>query len=205
MLLNNIDRGKCLGCYEVNRAEYIKPCMYGCESWTVKKAECWRIDAVVLEKTLESPLDCKKIQPVHPKGNQSLIFIGRTDAEAETPILWPLDAKYWLTATDPDAGKDWRKAGEGDDRGWDGWISSPTRWTWVWVRSGNWCWTGKPGMLQSTGSQRLRHNRATELNWCMPYDFKVVRTYHYNFLQCFLLLWVGCLLQLPFLSYNTGI
>ena len=67
--------------------------MYGCESWTIKKAEHRRIDAVVLEKTLESPLDCKEIQPVHPKGDQSWEFIGRTDVEAETPILWPPDAK----------------------------------------------------------------------------------------------------------------
>ena len=69
--------------------------MYGCESWTVKKAEHQRIDAfeVWLEKTLVSPLDCKEIQPVHPKGNQSWVFIGRTDAEAETPIFWPPDAK----------------------------------------------------------------------------------------------------------------
>jgi len=71
--------------------------MYGCESWTIKKAECRRIDAfelcVVLEKTLESPLDCKEIQPVHPKGDQSWVFSGRTDSEAETPILWPPDAE----------------------------------------------------------------------------------------------------------------
>ena len=69
--------------------------MYGCESWTIKKAERQRIDAFehVLEKTLESPLDCKEIQPVHPKGDQSWVFIGRTDVEAETPVLWPLDAK----------------------------------------------------------------------------------------------------------------
>ena len=70
--------------------------MYGCESWTVKKAECRRIDAfelVVLEKTLESPLDCREIQPVHSKGDQSWVFIGRTDVEAETPTLWPPDAK----------------------------------------------------------------------------------------------------------------
>ena len=69
--------------------------MYGCESWTVKKAECRRIDAfeLVLEKTLESPLDCKEIQPVHSEGDQSWVFIGRTDAEAETPILWPPHAK----------------------------------------------------------------------------------------------------------------
>jgi len=85
--------------------------MYGYESWTIKKAECWRIDAfdVVLQKTLVSPLNCKEIQPVHPKGNQSWIFIGRTDVEAETPILWPPDAKSWLIWKDPDAGKDWRQ------------------------------------------------------------------------------------------------
>ena len=70
--------------------------MYGCESWTIKKAECQRIDAFelcVLEKTLESPMNCKEIQPVHPKGNQASIFIGRNDAEAETPVFWPPDAK----------------------------------------------------------------------------------------------------------------
>ena len=75
------------------------------ESWAPKN---WCFWTVVLEKTLESPLDCKEIQPVHPKGNQSWIFIGRTDAEAKTPILWPPDAKNWLTGKDPDAGKDWR-------------------------------------------------------------------------------------------------
>ena len=82
--------------------------MYGCESWTVKKAECQRIDAfwaVVLEKTLESPLDCKEIQPVHSKGDQSWVFIGSTDAEAETPILWPPHAKSWLIGKDPDTGR----------------------------------------------------------------------------------------------------
>ena len=82
--------------------------MYGCESWTIKKSECQRIDAFELWCwTLESPLDCKEIQPVHPKGNQSWIFIGRTDPEADTPILWPPDEKNWLTGKDPDAGKDW--------------------------------------------------------------------------------------------------
>ena len=89
--------------------------MYGCESQTIKKAECWRIyafEAVVLEKTLESPFDCKKIQPVYPKGNQSWIFIVRTDAEAETQH-WPPDAKNWLIWKDPDAGKDWRQEEKG--------------------------------------------------------------------------------------------
>ena len=74
------------------------------EVWVPKN---WCFQTVVLEKTLESPLDCKEIQPVHPKGNQSWLFIGRTDAEAEAPILWPPDANSWLTGKDPDAGKDW--------------------------------------------------------------------------------------------------
>ena len=79
--------------------------MYGCESWTIEKAECWRIDAFELWfwRRLESPLDCKKIQPVNPRENQSWIFIGRTDAEAETPILWPPDVKNWLIGKIPDA------------------------------------------------------------------------------------------------------
>ena len=84
--------------------------MYGCESWTIKKAEWWRIDAFELWcwRTLESLLDCNEIQPVNPKGDQSWIFIGRTDVEAETLILWPPDAKNWLIWKDPDAGNDWR-------------------------------------------------------------------------------------------------
>ena len=80
----------------------------------------------LLGKTLEGPLDCKEIQPVHPKGNQSWIFIGRTDAEAETPLLWPLDAKSWLIGKDPDAGKDWGQEGKGmtedEMAGWHHWL-----------------------------------------------------------------------------------
>ena len=83
--------------------------MYGYESWTIKKAEHRRTDAFVeLEKTLQSPVDCKEIQPIHPKGNQSQIFIGRIHAEAETPVLCPPDVKKWLIGKDPDAGKYWR-------------------------------------------------------------------------------------------------
>ena len=87
--------------------------MYGCESWTIKRDEHRKIDffwffwTVVLEKILESPLDCKEIHPLHSKGNQSWVFIGRTDIEAETPIFWPPDVKSWLIWKDPDAGKDW--------------------------------------------------------------------------------------------------
>ena len=88
--------------------------MYGCESWTVKWVlKNWCFWTVVLEKTLESPLDCKEIQPVNLKGNQSWIFIGRTDAEDETPMLWPPDARNWLICKDPDAGKDWRQEEKG--------------------------------------------------------------------------------------------
>ena len=106
----------------------------------------------MLEKTFESPLDCKAIQPVNPKGSQSWIFIGGTDAEAETPILWPPDAKNWLIGKDPDTGKDWRWEEKGTT-GWDVWMTSPSQWTWVWVSSRSWWWTGRPGVLQSMGSQ----------------------------------------------------
>ena len=95
------------------------------ESWALKN---WCSRTVVLEKILESPLDCKKIEPVNTKGNQPGRFIGRTDAEVEVPILWPPDAKSQLTGKDPDAGKGW---GVGGDRGWDGWMASPTQWTGV--------------------------------------------------------------------------
>ena len=103
--------------------------MYGCDSWTIKKEEPpknWCFWTVVLEKTLESPLDCKEIQPIHPKGNQSWIFTGRTDAEAETLIFWRLDVKSWLIGKDPDAGKDWRPEEKGMTEnemvGWDHWL-----------------------------------------------------------------------------------
>ena len=126
------------------------------ESWIPKN---WCFWTVVLEKTLEHLLDCKEIQPVHQKGNQSWIFTGRTDAEAEAPILWPPDVKNWLTGKDPDAG------GEGDDRGWHGWMASLIWWTWVWASSRSWWWTGKPVVLHSMGSQRVGHNWAAELKW----------------------------------------
>ena len=94
------------------------------ESWVLKN---WCFWTVVLEKTLESPLDCKEIQPVHPNGDQSLVIIGRTDAEAETPILRPPDMKNWLIGKDPDAGKDWRlekKVMTGDEMlGWHHWLN----------------------------------------------------------------------------------
>ena len=131
------------------------------ENWAPKN---WWFQTVVLEKTIESPLDREEIKPVNPKGNRSCIIIGRTDVEAETPILWPPDTKNWLLGKDPNAGKDWRQEkGMTEDEvvGWH----PPTQWTWVWASSGSWWWTGKPGVLQSTWSQRIRHGWATELNW----------------------------------------
>ena len=136
------------------------------ESWVPKN---WCFWTVVLEKTLESPLDCKEIQPVHPKGDQSWVFIGRADAEAETPMLSPPDAKNWLFGKDPDAGKDWRqeeKGTTGDE------MVDWHRWTWVWANSGSWWWIGRPGVLQSMGSQRVRHdwgpNRRTGIMKSVP-------------------------------------
>ena len=139
--------------------------MYGCEldhkkSWA---PENWCFWTVVLGKTLESPLD-SKIQPVNPKGNQSWIFIVRTDAEAKTPKLWLPDVKNWLSEKRPWCLERLKAGGEEDKRGWDGWMASPTQWTWVWVNSGSWWWTGRPGVLQFMGSQSwTRLSNWTEL------------------------------------------
>ena len=110
---------------------------------------------MVLEKTLESPLDYKEIQPVHPKGDQSWVFTGRTDIEAEIPILWPPDAELTHLKR-PWCWERLRAGGKGDDRGWDGWMASLTRWTWVWVNSGSWWWTGRPGVAVVHGVTKSR-------------------------------------------------
>ena len=117
-------------------------------SWASKK---WCFWTVVLEKTFESPLYSKYIQLVHPKGNQSWIFIGRTDAEAETPIFWPLDVKIWLIWKDSDSGKDWRHeekgATEDEMVGWHHWLNGRE----FWVDFRSWWWIGRPGVLLSMG------------------------------------------------------
>ena len=130
------------------------------ESWVPKN---WCFWTVVLEKTLESPLDCKEIQPVHPKGNQSWIFIGRTDVEAETLNTLATWCEELSHSKRPWCWERLKAGGEGEDKGWGGWMASPTQWTWVWVNSGSWWWTGKPGVLQFMGLQRVRHDWATEL------------------------------------------
>ena len=108
--------------------------MYRCESWMIKKAEHQKTDAFELWycRRLESLLDSKEIKPVNPKGDQSWIFIGRTHAVAS--ILWPPDGKSQFIGKDPNAGKDWGQEEKGA-RGWDGWMASPTQWTWIWA---NW-------------------------------------------------------------------
>ena len=130
------------------------------ESWAPKN---WCFWTVVLEKVLESSLDSKEIQPVHPKGNQSWKFIGRTDVEAETPILWPHDVKCWLIWKDPYAGKDWRWEEKGtteDEMVYDITNSIDMSFSKLW----EWWWTGRPAVLQFMGSQKVRHDWETELN-----------------------------------------
>ena len=130
----------------------------------------WCFSTVVLEKILESPLDCKEIQPVHSERDQPWDFFGRNDAKAKTPVLWPAYVKSWLI------GKDWcweglGAGGKGNDWRWDGWMASLIRWTWVWVNSGSWWWTGRLGVLRFMGLQKVRHDWATELNWMTLYKF----------------------------------
>ena len=142
--------------------------MYGCESWTVKKAEHWKINAFELwcwRRLLRVPWTTRR-------SNQSILkeispgcYLEGMMLKLKLPILWPPHVKSWLTGKDSDAGRDWGVGGEGDDRGWDGWMASPTWWTWVWVNSRSWWWTGRPGMLRFMGWQRVGHDWVTELNW----------------------------------------
>ena len=139
--------------------------IHGCESWTIKKTECWRIDAFELwcwRRLLRVPWIARRSnQSILREINPEYSLEGlRTDAEA--PILWPPDAKNWLIEKDPDAGKRLKAGGEGDDRGWGGWMASPTQWTWVWENFMRWWRTGKPGVLQSMELQRDGHDLVTE-------------------------------------------
>ena len=131
------------------------------EGWALKN---WCFWTVLLKKMLESPLDCKEIKPAKHKANQSWMYIGRTDAEAGTPIFWPPHAKSWLIGNDPDAGKDWGQEEKGrtvDEMvGWHHWLGG-----WVCVDSGSWWWIGRPGVLWFMGLQRVRHDWVTELDW----------------------------------------
>ena len=122
----------------------------------------WWLQTVVLERTPQSPLDSKDIKLVNPKGDQPWTFTRRTDAEAEAPVFWSYDVNRQLIGKVPDTGKDWRqkekRASEKKMAGWHHWML----WTWTWANSERWLGTGMPGMLQSMGSQRVRHDWATE-------------------------------------------
>ena len=139
--------------------------MYGCESWTIKKAECQRIDIFELWcwKTLEGPLDCKEIQPVHPKGNHSWMFIGRTDVEAETLNTLATWCEELAHLKRPWCWERLKAGGEGDDRGWDGWMASQTQWTWVWVNS--WSGDGQGGLACCSPWYRKELDMTERLNW----------------------------------------
>jgi len=139
------------------------------ESWAPKN---WCFLTVVLKKTPQSPLDCKEIQLVHPKENQSRVFIGRTDVEAETPILWPPDGKGWLIWKKPWCWERLRAGGEGDNRGWDHCMASPTQWTWVWVDPGNGDGQGGVACYSSWGHKES--DTTERLNWTESYLFDVI-------------------------------
>ena len=128
----------------------------------------WCLWTVVLEKTLESPLNSKEIKPANPKGHQPWVFIERTDAKADTLATWCKEQTHWKR---PWCWEKLNARGEEDNRGWDGWMASPSQWTWVWASSGSWWWTGRPGMLHSTGLPIVGHGWATELTWINKYNF----------------------------------
>ena len=133
------------------------------ESWALKN---WCFWTVVFEKTPESLLDCKEIQPVHPKGNQSWILFRRTGAEALNSNTLAMWCEELTQRKRPWCWERLKAGGEGDNWGWDGWMASLTLCSWVWVSSGSWWWTGKPGVLQSWGCS-VGHDWATELNPCL--------------------------------------
>ena len=124
--------------------------------------ENWCLWTVVVEKTPESPLDSKEIKSVNLKGNQPWILVGRTDAEAEAAVFWSSDMNNWLIGKVSFGGKDWGLKEKRAIKGWDGWMVSLMQWTGTWANFGRWSGTGKPGMLQSTGLQRVQHDWTTE-------------------------------------------
>ena len=164
------------------KASIFPTVMCGCEIWTIKKAECQRIDAFELWcwRRLLSPLDCKEIKSVKLEGNQSWIYLGRTDAETETPIVWPPDTENWLTGKESDAGEDWRqeekRMTENEMVGWH---------PWLWASSRSWWWTGKLTWLNDWTEYRTQKKQR--------YEVSGVRNHHGNQIpgekKVFLLVW----------------
>ena len=151
------------------------------EGWAPKN---WCFWTVVLEKTLESPLDCKEVQPsilkeISPRCSLEGLML-KLKLQYFGHLMWRVDSleKTWC----------WQglgTGGEGDYRGWDGWMASPTQWTWVWVNSGSWWWTGRPGVLQFMGLQRVRHDWGTELNWTFQWINFFIHSSVNGHLGCF--------------------
>ena len=187
--------------------------MYGCQSWTVKKAECWRIDAFELwcwRRLLRVPWTAKRSnQSILKEISPGCSFEGlmlklkfqyfghlmrRVDSLEKTLMLEVLGAE-----------------GEGDDRKWDSWMASSTQWTWVWVNSGSWWWTGRPGVLRFMGSQRVGHNWVTELNWATIASFFLFanlrsHTCHWNLRVYFWIdIWDSSDLVLKFLGFKLSL
>ena len=139
--------------------------MYGCESWNIKKAERWRIDAFELwcwRRLLRVPWTARRCNQSILKGTNPEYLLEGLILKLQYFATWCEEPTHWKR---PWCWERLRARGEGDNRRWDGWMSSPTQWTWVWVDSGSWWWIGKPGMLWFMGSQRVGHDWATELNW----------------------------------------
>ena len=163
--------------------------IYGCESWTVKKAECRRIDAFQLwcwRRLLRVPWTARR-------SNQSILKEISPGVHLKD---WCWSWNSNILATSCEELTHWKRlwcweglgaGGEGDDRGWDGWMASTTRWTWVWVNSGSWWWTGRPGMLQFMESQRVGHDWVTELNWtdCIEIGLILVCWPHYQLVDVY--------------------
>ena len=149
------------------KAKVFPVVMYGCESWTVKKAERWRMDAFELwcwRRLLRVPWTARRsnqsiLKEISPEYSLEGLML---KLEPNTLATWCEEQTPWKR---PWCWERLKAGGEGDDRGWDSWMATSTRRTWVWASSGSWWWTGKPGVLQSMGSQRVRHDWAPELNW----------------------------------------
>ena len=146
---------------------YFPVVMYGGESWTIKKAESWRIDAFELwcwRRLLGVPWTARRsnqsiLKEISPEYSLEGLML---KLKLQTLATWCEELTHWKR---PWCWERLKAGGEGDNWGWDGWMASPTQWTWVWVNFGSWWYTGRPGVLQSLGSQRVRHDWTTELNW----------------------------------------
>ena len=179
--------------------------MYGCESWTIKKAECWRNYAFELwcwRRLLRVPWTARGsnqsiLKEISPEYSLEVLMLKLMRILSSTLAAWCKELSHWKR---PWWWERLKSGGEGDDRRWDGWMASPTRWTWVWASSGSWWWTGKPGVLPSLGSQRVAHDWVIELNcifclWC-----HILYLYAYPFIAYYSWFYIFLIYVLAYLS-----